>query len=247
MTSERNAQLFTSVIDLADTLVSGFDVIDLADQLVAICQDLLDIAEAGIMLDDQRGGMRVLASTSEGMRMLELLELEANEGPCLEAFRSGARAGATDLTEATERWPRFAPAALARGFTSAYALPMRLRQRTIGALNLFATSTVELSEDDLRIGEVLASMATIGLMNHQTLRRQELLAEQLQTALNSRVVIEQAKGILAQHAGIDMDAAFTMLRSTARTTRQPLTELAARLASGSLDPAAFQDNPTARE
>lgn len=232
MNDEREAALFRSLIYLADTIVTGFDVIDLADRLVSTCDELLGAAAAGILLDDQRGGLRVLASSSEELRILELLELQANEGPCLEAFETGELVAAVDLSAHKRRWPGYVRHALRLGFVSAYAIPMRLRERTIGALNIFQASPEPMSTTDLQVAQVLTSMATIGLINHQALRRQELLAEQLQTALNSRIAIEQAKGVIAERAGVDMNAAFDLLRSAARSSRRPLSELAADVAAG---------------
>lgn len=232
MRSEQETKLFASLIYLADTLVSGFDVIDLADRLVGTCQDLLDVSTAGLLLDDQHGGLRVIASSSETMRMLELLELEADEGPCVDAFETGEQVSVPFLATTLDRWPRFTPRALADGLVAVYALPLRLRERTVGALNLFCDRPDQLSENDLRIAHVLASMATIGLINHRAIKRQELLAEQRQTALNSRVVIEQAKGVIAERTGVDMAVAFDLLRGVARSSRRPLSELAGDVVAG---------------
>lgn len=168
------------------------------------------------------------------MRLLELLELETNEGPCLDAFHTGERVSADALDRGLNRWRRFAPAAIAEGLVSAYAIPMRLRDRMIGALKTFYEGPAPLSENDLQMAELLAGMATIGILNHQTIRRQELLAEQLQTALNSRVVIEQAKGVISEHAGVDMEVAFGLLRDAARGARRNLSDMAADFASGKL-------------
>lgn len=239
MRKEHQPELFASLIYLADTLVSGVDVIDVPDRLIQTCQDLLDVDAAGIMLDDQRGSLRVLASSSEEMRVLEVLQLQSNEGPCLEAFTGGEAVTELDLDAARDRWPAFAGRATAAGFRSAYALPMRLRERTIGALNLLRTSTDPLSATDFQIAQVLASMATIGLVNHRAIRRQELVAEQLQAALNSRVVIEQAKGIIAERAGVDIAESFELLRRAARSSRRPISELAAEVTEGRVPSGGF--------
>jgi len=207
--------LFARLVSLADTLIAGFDVIDLADQLVLSCLEFLPVSSAGIMLDDQRGNLKVLASSSEETHLLELFELQNNEGPCLEAFVSGRMVHA-QLDDARERWPSFTSEAVSQGILIAYALPMQLRDRTIGALNLFCDDSDALSTSDVRIAHVMTTMATLGIINHWTVRNQEVLAEQLQTALNGRIIIEQAKGVLAERAGVDMGTAFDMLRTSAR-------------------------------
>lgn len=185
MNEDRDTKLFASLIYLADTLVAGYDVIDVADAMVATCGELLPIDAAGIMVDDQRGGVRVLAATNEEMRLLELLELQANAGPCVEAMASGSTVEVPDLKEAADRWPDFVPQALSEGFHSAYAVPMKLRDRMIGSLNMFKSDPEPLSSTDLQIAHVVTSMAAIGMVNHQAIRRQGILTEQLQAALNT--------------------------------------------------------------
>lgn len=234
MLEDRETQLFDSLVYLADTLVTGFDVIDLADRLVTTCQELLDVSAAGIMLDNQRGGLQVLVSSSESMRLLELLQLQSNEGPCLDAFATGKAVSAPNLEDLVERWPHFVPRALDEGFRSAHAMPLALRDRTIGALNLLSDQPGPLGEPQTQIAQVLTSMATIGIVNHRAIRRQELLAEQLQTALNSRIGIEQAKGVIAERAGVNMEEAFMMLRTGARSMRRPLSDVAEDIALGRL-------------
>lgn len=233
MTDEYADQLFASLIYLADTLITGFDVIDLADRLMTTCQDLLGAEAAGITLESPQGELYVLASTSEEMRLLELIEI-AHSGPCLSAFQTGEIVRADDLKIDGEQWPEFATKALEEGYRSAYAFPMRLRDHIIGALNLFSRAPAALSERDQQVAQVLASMATIGLINHRAIRRQELLAEQLQSALDSRIAIEQAKGVIAEYAGVDMIAAFNLLRTAARSWRRPLGEVAAAIARGEI-------------
>lgn len=233
--TETNEGILDRLVTLADTLVTGFDVVDLADQLVRSCQEFLPVRSVGIMLDDQRGGLRVLASSSEEMRVLELFELQSNEGPCLEAFYAGELVESLTAQETSARWPRFAEAARPEGIVSTYAFPMRLRDRTIGALNLFCDREGGLSPEELRIAHAMTTMATLGILNHWSVRRQELLAEQLQTALTSRIVIEQAKGVVAERSGVDMAEAFDLLRAEARRSRRPLSELADDVANGRTD------------
>ena len=227
-------ELLSSLVYLADTLVSGFDVVDLADRLVQTCLQLPDVSAAGIMLDDQRGSLRVLASSSERTRLLELLELQNEQGPCLDAFTQRKTVMATELQTNTN-WPMFTAAATAQGINATVALPMRLRERVVGVANLFSKTPTGMSAADLRIAQALTSMATIGILTHRTLRRQEVLAQQLQTALNSRIVIEQAKGVIAERAGVNMGVAFDLLRSAARASRRPLSEVAADVAQGNLN------------
>lgn len=180
-------KVLARLVTLADTLVTGFDVVE---------------------LDDERGHLRVLASSDEAMHVLELLELQNGEGPCYEAFTTGQAVVVPELPEAAERWPTFYPAASAQGVAAVYALPLRLRDRTIGALNLLGHTPGERGRAQFEVAHALATMATLGILNHWTARRQELLAEQLQVALNSRVVIEQAKGVIAERSGVDMPTAF---------------------------------------
>lgn len=236
-----SARLFTSLLGLADALAAGFDVVDLADRLVTSCLELVAVQSAGILLADQQGGLRVLASSSEEAHALELLEVQSREGPCLRAFATGRPVVIDHIGTVAQEWPRFFAEARAQGIVAAYAMPMRLRDRTVGALNLFCEEPAGLDAADLRVAQTLSSMATIGLLTHRTLheqevtlREQEELTEQLQTALNSRVVIEQAKGVIAERAGVGMSEAFTLLRRAARGGRRPLTELAGQVAGGDL-------------
>jgi GAF domain-containing protein len=218
--------LSDTFVELADTMVADFDVIDFLHLLTDRSVALLGASAAGVVLADPRGEVRVAAASSEEAQLLELFQLQNDQGPCLECFRTGRTATATDLAGQAQRWPRFANAALAAGFATVEALPMRLRNQVIGALNLFRAEPGLFQEADLRIAQALADVATIGLLQERNVRRRETVAEQLQAALNSRVVIEQAKGKLAERLGIDMDRAFTMLRDYARNTNRRLTDVA---------------------
>jgi len=218
--------LAEALVHLADTLVDDYDVIDLLDRLTEYCVRLLPIDAAGLVLSDQRGHLRVVSSSTEQAQVMELFQLEADEGPCLDSFHTGEPVTAPDLHEPTEQWPRFAEHAVHAGFRSVHALPMRLRNETIGALNLFRTEPGTLAQTDLRIGQALADMATIGILHEQTIRRADVLAEQLQGALNSRVIIEQAKGVLSGRSQLDLAQAFTLLRNHSRNTNQRLSDLA---------------------
>jgi transcriptional regulator with GAF, ATPase, and Fis domain len=224
--------LSDTFIELTDTMVAGFDVIDFLHMLTDRSVQLLDVEAAGLLLADPRGELRVVAASSEAARLIELFQLQNDQGPCLDCYRSGVPVQAADLAAEAGRWPRFAPAAQQAGFTAVQALPMRLREQVIGALNLFRAGLGAFAPADIRVGQALADVATIGLLHERSMRRSETLNEQLQTALNSRVVIEQAKGKLAERLGVDMDQAFGLLRVCARTRNRRLSELAQAFVDG---------------
>ena len=234
MTS-REQLLATTFVDLADTLVADFDVIDFLHTLATRSVELLDADAAGIMLTDQRGGLHVMASSAEEARLLELYELQNNEGPCLDCFRFGRPVAGDDLAAMRSAWPAFTEQLEGLGFRSTQALPMRLRNATIGALNLFRIEPGRLSEADLGIGQAMADVATVGLIQERTIAARELLATQLQTALTSRVQLEQAKGVLAQRAGLPMAQAFDLMRAYARSRGTRLSDVAAQIIAGVID------------
>ncbi|HWC38098.1 MAG TPA: GAF and ANTAR domain-containing protein [Acidimicrobiales bacterium] len=231
----REELLARTFVELADTLVNDYDVIDFLELLAQRCVALLTIEEAGIVLDDQRGNLKVLASSSERMRLVELFELQTEEGPCLDCFRSGEPVRADDLEAAGDRWPRFGPSALEAGFRSVYALPMRLRHDRIGALNLFANRPAGLVPPEEVLGQALADVATISILQQRFLHEHQALTEQLQTALNTRVVLEQAKGMVAEQGKVEIEAAFTLLRDHARDQNVTLAEVARSVIEGRLD------------
>jgi transcriptional regulator with GAF, ATPase, and Fis domain len=231
----RDKDLATAFVDLADTLVNDYDVIDLLYRLVEHCVHLLDVAEAGLLLSDQRGNLSVMASTNEQTRLLELFQVQADEGPCLEAYHTGQAVAVDDLTAVIDRWRDFAPAALAQGYAAVHALPLRLRENIIGALNLFNTRAGALTEDDAHIARALADIATIGILQERAIHRGETIVEQLEGALHSRILIEQAKGVLAEHGQLDMNEPFQRLRAYARSTNTRLSALAADVINGHAD------------
>ena len=234
----RERRLTRAFVELADTLVDDYDIIDLLDRLVGAAVDLLAADAAGILLADPRGELRVVAASSEDAQLMELLQLQSGEGPCMECFRTAAPVTVLDLDDASDRWPLFIRAVAQRGaFRSVHALPLRLRGQAVGALNLFHARPGGLPPDDLVLGQALADVATIGILQEQAIRRGEVVNEQLQTALNSRVVIEQAKGVLAQHGGSTMDQAFERLRGYSRANNLRLSEVARSLVDGALAPA----------
>jgi GAF domain-containing protein len=247
----RDQRLTEVFVELADTLVEEFDVVDFLQTLTERCVELVDTDAAGLMLDDQRGNLRVVAHTHESARLLELFELQQREGPCLDCFATGRVIANIDLATAADRWPEFAQAARSVGFGTSHAVPLRLRRQVIGALNLFTTGQRPLSDDHLAVVQGLADIATIGLLHERAARDQVILSEQLQAALHSRVLIEQAKGVVSAQGGTSVESAFALMRTHARRTGQPLTAVAGAVIAGQLDvgrlqraAAAFEDNPS---
>lgn len=232
MDSARQDLLFENLAALADHLVSGLDISDLAHEVMRSYLELLEVQSAGILLDDQKGSLKVLASSSDDAAALELLELQSTEGPCYQAFATGEEVVVADLQTMRDDWPTFVPAARAQGILSAAGLPLALRGRTVGAVNLFGATVGGPTSRDLQVARLLASIATVGILNHRMHEDQQQLARQLQTALDSRVSIEQAKGVIAARAGVSMGQAFELLRSTARAAQRPLTDVAAEIVDG---------------
>lgn len=226
----RETLLVRTFVEVTDTLVADFDVVELLTSLATHCVEIFDASQAGILLADRSGGLQVVAYSSEKMAHLELFELQHDEGPCVDCFRSGRFVASSDLNDDRDRWPRFAPEALEAGLHAAWAIPMRLRDATIGSLNLLRAEPGTLSEPDLTAAQALADVATVGLIQQRAAEDARLLSDQLQTALDSRIVIEQAKGVLAEHQGISMDRSFAALRNFARETNQRLTDVAAAVA-----------------
>ncbi|HVA04950.1 MAG TPA: GAF and ANTAR domain-containing protein [Acidimicrobiales bacterium] len=233
----REEWLARTFVELADTLVADFDLIDFMSVLVERCAELLDTAEVGLALAAARGELRVMASSSERMRALELIEFQNDEGPCRDCLLSGERVLNVRLDQAEDRWPRFAPQARESGFQMVHALPLRLRSDVIGAMNIFSPGLVELSGEDVNLTQALADAATIGILQERAVKHGTDLAGQLQGALNSRIVIEQAKGIVAERRHVDMDEAFALLRSYARSNRKQLSDVARAIIDHSLAPA----------
>ncbi len=232
--TNREQLLVTTFVDLADTLVADFDVIDFLHLLATRSVELLDADAAGIMLADS-AGLHVMASSTEEARLLELYELQNDEGPCLDCYRSGRPVVRTDPQAMRTKWPVFTQRLHELGFRSAHALPMRLRGDTIGALNLFRSAPGHLSEAALAIGQAMADVATVGLLQERAIAASERLAIQLQDALTSRVQLEQAKGVLAQRTGLPMDQAFQLMRDYARGRGKRLGDVAAQIIAGSVD------------
>lgn len=221
--------LATTFVELADNLVADFDLIDFLRLLTDRCVGILGASAAGVLLADHDGELRVMAASDEQVRLLELFQLQNDEGPCLECFRTGIPVSVPDLSTETARWPRFAAQAQLHGFSAVQALPMRLRDEVVGALNLFRTTPGPFDPVGTPIAQALADVATISLLQQRSTQRTTVLNEQLQAALNSRVLIEQAKGRLAERHNIDMEQAFTALRRYARAHNRRLSDVARAL------------------
>ena len=240
----READVVQSLVDLADTLVADYDVVDLLTGLTDRCVQVLGVAAAGVMLASSSGELRLVASSSETMRVLEMFELQAEEGPCLDAFRTGERVEHENLRNGEGRWPRFATVALEAGFQSVFALPLRLREITIGALNLASVDRTPMDEADLLVARAFADLATISVIHQRAALETQRVNEQLSQALTSRIVIEQAKGVVFALGGVDMTEAFSRLRAYARNHSLHLTDVAQAAIDGTIDPRVWGDAPS---
>ena len=232
----REAQLARTLVELADTLVDDFDVVELLTLLADRCVEVLKVSAAGLMLVAPEGDLRVVASSSEEMRLVELFEIQAQEGPCPDCYRTGESTVSRNLAGEESRWPQFGPVALKAGFRSVHAVPMRLRGETIGALNLFQAEEGELDEADVVAARALADIATIGILQHRAARDAHRGIDQLNHALQSRIAIEQAKGVIAERSHLDMDQAFTWLRHQARSKNRLLVDVAQAVIDGTVTP-----------
>ena len=232
----RETMLAKTMVELADTLVADFDLVELLTLLTDRCVEVLDVGAAGLMLVAPDGGLRVIASSSEAMRVLELFEVQSQEGPCLDCYHTGQPVLNQDLSEASIRWPRFTAEALTAGFRSVQALPMRLRSSVLGALNLFHIEAGEMPQDDVEAAQALADIATIAIIHHRSAVDAQAVNEQLNRALNTRIVIEQAKGMVAERKNLNMEQAFIALRNHARKHGLHLADVARDLIDGTLTP-----------
>lgn len=234
MAATMDARLAQTFVELADTLVGDFDLMEFLHMLTERCVELLEVDAAGLLLADGRGALQLVAASTEQARLAELFQIQNDEGPCLDCYRTGLLVIVRNLAtgDAAAQWPRFASAAKKMGFVAVHALPMRLRDETIGTLNLFGSAPDGLDPAVARAATALVDVATIGILQERATREQELISGQLQVALNSRVMIEQAKGILAERLRITPGQAFIALRRYSRDNNQPLTQLASEVISG---------------
>lgn len=231
----RETQLLQTFTKLADTLVDDYDLVDLLQLLVDTCRDVLDMSAAGILLADDRGELEVVASTSEASRLVEMMQLSAEAGPCIESYQSGRVVALAEIADSPLAWSAFRDSALDQGFHAVDALPMRLRNQTIGTLNLLRTSPGLAPADDIAAAQAFADVATIGILHERTLRESAVLSEQLQSALNSRVVIEQAKGVVSHLRQVPIDQAFDLMRQYARSHSMGLSAVAGRIVDRTLE------------
>lgn len=234
VTKTREGQLVETFVTLADTLVADYDIVDLLHTLVEKCAALLEASAAGIILSAGDGELEVVASTNERSRLVEILQLRAGSGPCVESFTTGHAVSIPDIAVLGDKWPRFQSGALEQGFSSMHAVPLRLRDTTIGSLNLFWDRVGGLSQTDTLAVQALADVATIGILQERAIRESDVVRKQLQHALNSRVMIEQAKGVIAYINEVHMGDAFTLIRDYARSNGIPLAEVAERIVNRTL-------------
>jgi hypothetical protein len=234
VTAVTDRQVREAFIELTDTLVTDFDITGFLERLAGRCAELLGVSACGVMLADHLGVLTLVAASAAEARLAELADLQGAEGPCLDAYRAGAAIQQSDLRRPGQAWPAFAAAARAAGFAAVHALPMRLRDETLGAMSLFSAVPGALTEDTIALGQALADAATIGILHQRALARHELVAEQLQSALSSRVVIEQAKGFLAERLDVSVDVAFGLLRGYARDHNRKLADVAVDVVEGRL-------------
>lgn len=241
--AQREQSLVEAFVRLADTLVADYDVIELFHGLCADCVTLLGADAAGLLLGDQRGSLQLVSASSEAAQLVELFQLKADHGPCLDCYTTSTQVRCDDLDATGGRWPQFVARAREHGFAAVHALPMRLRGQTIGALNLFHRRPHAMPGGELAVGQALADVATIAILSDRGTREREQLTEQLQAALHTRVIIEQAKGILAERGHIGLDEAFARLRNHARTTQQRLSTLARGVIDNTLDTTTLLNSP----
>jgi transcriptional regulator with GAF, ATPase, and Fis domain len=244
--SAREDQIVAAFVSMAGSLAQGHDVHELLTELAGNCARLLDVSAVGLLLADPRGALHVVAASSERIADLEAFQAQRGEGPCHTCYLDGQPVNVPDLEAAAARWPNFAPVAARAGVASVHAVPMRLREDIVGALNLFGSTTGALNEADLRLAQALADVATVALVQDRAAADRDLVTEQLQHALDSRVVLEQAKGVLSYSGELDMAAAYAALRSYARDHNIRITELARALVSRAVPAALVLEHAHAR-
>jgi len=242
----REAQISAAFIAIADTLTKDFDVVDLLHTLVENCTAILDVDAGGLMLADAQGDLQLVASTSEEADLVEIMQLNAARGPCIECFTTGKPISVASIEASGGRWPEFQAEALKMGYHSVHATPLRLRGQVIGTMNLFGSQLAELSHRDIALAQALADVATIGILQDRFLRESHLLADQLHRALDSRVLIEQAKGVIAHSSSVSMDEAFAALRGYSRNHNLTIRSVAESITSGEIVASALTAVPEPR-
>lgn len=234
MTANREAEIIAAFISVADRLVDDYDVVDVTTQLAQDCARLVDVAAVGLLLADAGGVLHLLAATSEEARKVEAFQLQRDEGPCLDCYHSGVQVTVADLSEVQDKWPRFTASAVAEGFASVHAIPIRLRDVRLGALGLFGTRPGNLGQDDVRLALGLAQVAAIAIAQNTRALDQSAVLGSLQSAVSSRGLVDMAKGVLSETLSIDMAEAFGRLRSHAHQHHQRLTDVARNVVLGTL-------------
>jgi len=247
MSFDREHAVTRAFVALARSLADGVDPVDLLIRLAEDATGLLDVASTGILLADPRGMLHVVAASTEATRALEIYQLQREQGPCLDCYHSGAPVSVADLAAETARWPLFVEAATDAGFASVHALSIRLRDNILGTMGLFGTHIGALNDDDLSLGQALADVAAVAIVQDKAAADSALVNEQLQTALTSRVQVEQAKGVLAQRGNLTMDRSFAVLRRYARDHNLRLSDVARAVAGRELPAERLLDHSRARE
>jgi GAF domain-containing protein len=233
--NSREHRINDAFVTVADTLIADYDVIDLLHTLVEVCASVLDVDGGGLLLADDSGDLQLAASTNEQADFVEIMQLAAGAGPCLDCFSTGVAVSVADIAAEGAQWPDFQAAAKKQGFAGVHATPLRLRGQTLGAMNLFRKQTGVLNAPDAAVAQALADVATIGILQERSIRETTIVTGQLQRALESRVLIEQAKGVLSAMGGMDVDEAFQSLRSYARRNNLTLSAVAEGVTSRTLD------------
>lgn len=243
----REDDVVTALVSMAGSLVAGDDVTELLDRLTAECARLLDVASAGLLLADRRGALHVVAASSQHAADLEAFQAQREQGPCHDCYAGGRPVLVPDLGDAADRWPAFVPAARREGVVSVHAVPLRLRDQVLGALGLFGSAPGELNERDLRLAQALADVATIAIFQERTITDRQVVDEQLQTALETRVLLEQSKGVLAYRGGLDMPTAYAALVRYARDHDVRLAPLARAVVERTVPAALVLDHARVRQ
>lgn len=235
MPDTREHDIIHAFVELSKELVGGYDIVDLLSEWTANCARLLDVAAAGLLLADGRGVLHLVAASSERTHHLEVFQLQRAQGPCLDCFHSGAPVVVPDLQAEAQRWPEFARVAQSVGFASVHAVPMRLRDTVLGTLGLFGNTPGSLNDDDQELAQALIHVASVAIVNEKSASDLELVNAQLQHALTSRIVLEQAKGVLANVGRLEMEDAFAVLRRYARDHGHKLTQVAEHVVNRDID------------
>jgi GAF domain-containing protein len=235
VTPTRERKVIGAFVNLSNELTGDYDVIDMLTTLTTDCAGLLDVTSAGLLLADEKGVLHLAASSSERTQHLETFQLQRDQGPCLDSYRTNDVVIVPDLPAEVGRWPQFARAADDAGFVSVHAVPMRLRKQSIGTLGLFGSTVGRLGQGDLELAQALAHVASVAIINEKAAGDREAVNAQLQHALTSRIALEQAKGILAQTGNLEMGDAFSVLRRYARDHGRKLSDVAAAVVDRRLD------------